>query len=132
MAQERCIRRCAQGGRLWTIGEVRQAALDDRGNPTASINFRLVEGDERVDPHRVYDSPEAQRQREESGQRDRTAAIQRAAYALDPEDDALWTQGGEPAVQAVFSKVGFEVNRASIRAAIHDYDREQAKTGLKR
>lgn len=132
MAQERCIRKCVSQGRLWTLGEVRTAGVNaETGKPEAHVHFRLVEEDEAVDERDVYSDEKVKEARRESGMRDKRAAITKALYALDPDDDAHWTRNGDPAVQAVYVNVDFEVSRNEISAALPGFDRETAK-GLQR
>jgi len=91
MAQERCFNRTFQYNRLWTPGEIRTADTDERGVPVASDHFRLVDSDETVEERKVHSDEKVKEARRESGQRDKRAAIERALYDLDPDDDSHWT-----------------------------------------
>ena len=127
MAQERCFNRTFQYHRLWTPGEIRTADVDDAGKPVASDHFRLVEGEEEVEERNVFSDEKVKEARQQAGQRDKRAAIERALYDLDPDDDSHWTRAGDPAIQAVFGRVDFEVTRNEIRSILPDFDRAFAK-----
>jgi hypothetical protein len=123
MAQERCVRKTYQQSRLWLSGEVRTAPVDDRGNSYASNHFRLLEDDEKVDEADVFSDEKVKKAKKDSGMRDKKAAINNALNALDHENDSHWTQGGAPALQAVFQRVDFEVSRADVTAANPGFER---------
>jgi len=127
MAQERCVRKSYSRNRLWIPGEVRTANTDDQGRPVASMHFRLVGADEEVEPSKVFTDAKVKAARAEAGLRDKRAAITNALNGLDPDDDSHWTQAGWPSVQAVFSRVDFEVTRNEIMAAAPDFNRDAAK-----
>ena len=128
MAQERCVRKTAQHGRLWLPGEVRTIdAHDESGRPIVSPHFRLVESDEMVSEDEVYSPEDVAVRRREAGLRDKRAAITQALRALDPEDNSHWTRKGEPSLQKVFGLTSFEVSRAVVREVWPDFDRDVAR-----
>lgn len=128
MAQERCIRKTAQFGRLWYPGEVRTIdKTNDDGLPIVSSHFRLVEDEEKVDEKDYFDPKEVEEKRKESGLRDKRAGITRALETLDPDNDAHWTQKGEPSLQHVFAQTSFEVSRGALREVWPDFDRKIAR-----
>jgi len=132
MAQERCIRRTAQFGRLWLAGEVRTIDKEDeRGHPVVSDHFRLVESGEAVEDRDAYDDEAVAEKRKESGLRDKTAGITAALEKLDCDDDTHWTRKGDPSLQQVFKHTDFEVSRGAVREVWPEFNREYAR-GLRR
>lgn len=132
MAQERCIRRTAQFGRLWEPNEVRTVTkFDDEGRPVFSQHFRPVEDDEKVDIGDLYDPELAADTKRASAMRDKTTAIRSALERLDVNNDSHWTAQGLPAVQQVHLMTDFEVSRAEIQAAFPEFSREFAIAGQK-
>lgn len=125
MAQERCIRRTAQYGRLWEVGEIRTVEkFNDDGKAVISQHFTEVLKDEAFDPNKLYDEEEVRARQAETQVRDKTSAILNALRKLDADDDGNWTANGYPSVQKVHLLVDFEVTRADIQAAAPDFDRK--------
>lgn len=128
MAQERCIRRTAQYGRLWEIGEVREVNdFNEEGDPVVSQHFRLVEDGEDLEDSKVFDKEDLIQKRREIGERDKTSAILHALNKLNPEDDGDWTSSGQPSVQRVHTLTDFDVSRADIQMAAPDFDRTELR-----
>jgi len=110
------------------VGEIRTADQEDeRGQLTPSSHFRFVEEDEQVDPRKVYSEEDLAEKRREAGLRDQRSAIEKALYALDPEDDSHWTRMGDPSLQVVHKLVDFDVSRAKLREVMPGFDRETAR-----
>lgn len=125
MPQERCVRKCAQHGRMWLVGEVRDIdAFEDDGTPIVSDHFRLVEEDEVVEDTDMFDKTELREKRVEASKRDLSAALSRAIESIDPENDRHWTKDGRPSLQFLSGETDQSLTRAQVQAMAPDLDRE--------
>jgi hypothetical protein len=109
------------------VGAVFEASIDDISNypflelavTSGVVSSSSVDAD--------IDDEVAEDPKIELTEAEKQKAIQEAAYALDYQDDALWTGQGLPQVSAVEDVVGFDVSRSDIKQATGDYTRETAE-----
>jgi hypothetical protein len=127
MPQERCVRRCLTDGRVWEVGEVREAKANEDGDIVITDHFRRVGDDEVVVDKEVH-SPEAvARAKKESNDLDRGAALVSALDRLDPEDNSHWTARGYPSIAALHLETALELTRSEVSAAYPGFDRDLAR-----
>lgn len=128
MPQERCIRKTAQYGRPWLVGEVRDITeFDDDKSPIVSQHFRLITDDEQVDPDQEYRPIELEEKLKHAAEIDKSAVLTTALSKIDHDNDRHWTPDGRPSIQFVCQQAGgIDVTRAEVLAAAPDLERRKS------